>query len=64
MNCATPEVEYWMRLVSVWPISAGATIQPTRQPVMHQFLEKDWAKMIRSSLSITSMKDGARAPSK
>jgi hypothetical protein len=64
MNCATPEVEYWMRLVSVWPIAAGATIQPTRQPVMHQFFEKELAKMIRSSGCMTSMKDGARAPSK
>ena len=46
-----------------WPISGGATSQPTRQPVIDQFLEKELAKITRSPGSMTSRKDGARTPS-
>ena len=43
-----------------WPKAGDASIQPRRQPVMAQFLEKVWTKMILSSGSITSRKDGVR----
>ena len=46
------------------PASAGCVlIQPTRQPVIAQFLEKVLTNRMRSSGAITSMKDGARPPS-
>ena len=57
-----PDVEYWIRLSKVWPISDGARIQPARQPVIAQFLEKVLTNRIRSSSSMTSRKDGARWP--
>ncbi|MNL80890.1 hypothetical protein D3C87_2078530 [compost metagenome] len=60
MNCATPELEYWMRFSITCPISGGATSQPSRQPVIDQFLEKELAKITRSPSSMTSRNEGAR----
>ena len=36
---ATPEVEYWMRLAIVAPRADGASIQPSRRPVIAQFFD-------------------------
>ena len=49
MNCATPEVEYWIRFSITWPSAGCAAIQPMRQPVIAQFLEKVLTKRMRSS---------------
>ena len=64
MNSATPDVEYCTRFSITCPSSGGATIQPTRQPVISQFLEKELTSRILSSGSFTSRKDGARSPAK
>src|SRR5919112_1914309 len=52
-----PEDWYWIRFSMTCPRAGGASIQPRRQPVMAQFLEKVWTKRILSSGSITSRKE-------
>ncbi len=54
---------YWMIRSIGGPNSFGACSQPTRQPVIAQFLEKVLARSNRSSVSQISRKEGARAPS-
>ncbi len=61
MKVATPELEYWTRFSINCPNSAGASIQPTRQPVMAQFFEKELTKISGSPSAIASWKEGARA---
>ena len=63
MNCATPEVEYWIRFSITCPSEGCAAIQPMRQPVIAQFFENVLTNRMRSSASITSKKEGARDPS-
>ena len=63
MNCATPEVEYWIMFSITWPSAGLAMIQPMRQPVIAQFLENVLTNRMRSSGSMTSRKEGARSPS-
>ena len=51
-----------MRFSTMVPSEGCTVIQPMRQPVIAQFLEKLLTKTMRSSGSMISMKEGARLP--
>ena len=59
MNTGAQEVLYSISLPNPCMRSVGICIQPKRQPVINQDLEKLFTEMTRSSLSLISKKEGA-----